>query len=80
MPIFVPEIANTCMAEDKKKRGRPSTGVKTVDIHYKMSRVLYDALPLEIKRNTYINDAVRDKMIRDGYLSEKLDLDKDEKD
>lgn len=58
------------MAEEKKKRGRPS-GVNTVDIHYKMSQELYDALPKEIKRNTYINDAVREKMLRDGYLHDK---------
>ena len=58
------------MAEEKKKRGRPS-GVNTVDIHYKMSQELYDALPKEIKRNTYINDAVKQKMILDGYLFKK---------
>lgn len=57
------------MAEEKK-RGRPA-GVNTVDIHYKMSRELHDALPKEIKRNTYINDAVREKMLRDEFLSPK---------
>ncbi len=55
------------MAEEKRKPGRPA-GVKTVDIHYKMSKELHDALPKEIKRNTYINDAVREKMIKDGYI------------
>lgn len=59
------------MAEEKKKPGRPASGVKTVDIHYKMSRELYDSLPLEVKRNTYINNAVREKMQRDGYLTPK---------
>lgn len=59
------------MAEDKKKRGRPASGVNTVDIHYKMSKELFDALPKEVKRNTYINDAVREKMLRDGYLPPK---------
>ena len=59
------------MAEDKKKRGRPASGVKTVDIHYKMSQELYDALPKSVKRNTYINDAVRERMLRDGYLHDK---------
>ena len=59
------------MAEEKKKRGRPASGVNTVDIHYKMSKELFDALPKDIKRNTYINDAVRLKMILDGFLSEK---------
>ena len=56
------------MAEEKKRRGRPSTGVNTVDIHYKMSSDLFNALPSDIKRNTYINDAVRAKMKKDGYL------------
>ena len=59
------------MAEEKKKRGRPASGVNTVDIHYKMSKKLFDALPKDIKRNTYINDAVKEKMILDGYLSKK---------
>ena len=58
------------MTEDKKKRGRPASGVKTVDIHYKMSKELYDALPKDMKRNTYINDAVREKMQSDGYILE----------
>ena len=58
------------MAEEKKKPGRPS-GVNTVDIHYKMSRELFDALPKDIKRNTYINQAVREKMLRDGYLDKE---------
>ena len=59
------------MAEEKKKRGRPASGVKTVDIHYKMSKELYDALPKKVKRNTYINEAVREKMLRDEYIYEK---------
>ena len=59
------------MAEEKKKRGRPASGVNTVDIHYKMSKELFDALPKDIKRNTYINDAVKQKMLLDGYLFKK---------
>ena len=57
------------MAEDKKKRGRPASGVNTVDIHYKMSKELFDALPKTIKRNTYINNAVLEKMKKDGYIN-----------
>lgn len=61
------------MAEDitveKKQRGRPATGVTTVDIHYKMSLDLFNALPKDIKRNTYINDAVRAAMVKDGYIN-----------
>ena len=59
------------MAVEKKKRGRPASGVNTVDIHYKMSKELFDALPKDIKRNTYINDAVKQKMLLDGYLFKK---------
>lgn len=54
--------------EEKKRRGRPSTGVTTVDIHYKMASDLFSALPSDVKRNTYINDAVRAKMKEDGYI------------
>ena len=56
------------MAEEKKRRGRPATGVKTIDVHYKMAIDLYEALPSETKRNTYINEAVRLKMKMDGYI------------
>ena len=56
------------MEEEKKRRGRPSTGVNTVDIHYKMASDLFNALPNDIKRNTYINDAVRAQMKKDGYI------------
>ena len=58
------------MAKEKKQRGSPATGVTTVDIHYKMSKDLYDALPSGIKRNNYINNAVRAKMKEDGYLKD----------
>jgi len=56
--------------EEKKRRGRPSTGVNTIDIHYKMAKDLFDALPDSINRNGYINDAVREKMIQHGYISD----------
>ncbi len=56
------------MIEEKKRRGRPSTGVTTVDVHYKMALDLYNALPSDIKRNTYINDAVRAQMKKDGLI------------
>ena len=56
------------MIEEKKKRGRPASGVTTVDIHYKMALDLFNAMPSEIKRNTYINDAVREKMKKDGFI------------
>lgn len=54
--------------EEKKRRGRPSTGVNTTDVHYKMAKDLFDALPKSINRNAYINDAVREKMIQHGYI------------
>ncbi len=56
------------MEEEKKLRGRPATGVNTVDVHYKMASDLFNALPSTVKRNTYINDAVREKMIKDGFI------------
>lgn len=56
------------MEEGKKLRGRPATGVNTVDVHYKMASDLFNALPSTVKRNTYINDAVREKMAKDGYI------------
>ena len=56
------------MEREKKKRGRPASGINTVDIHYKMSKDLFDTLPKEVKRNTYINEAVREKMKKDGYI------------
>ncbi len=62
---------NQIMEEEKKLRGRPATGVNTVDVHYKMSSDLFNALPPTVKRNRYINDAVREKMKKDGYISEK---------
>ncbi len=56
------------MEEKESKRGRPSSGVNTVDVHYKMSKDLYNALPKTLKRNTYINEAVREKMKKDGFI------------
>ena len=57
------------VGEEKNKRGkgRPA-GINTVDIHYKMSKDLFDALPKSVNRNGYINDAVRVKMAKDGYI------------
>jgi len=74
------------MEEKKSNRGGKREGAgrhkrvesKTVLLY--LEKGLNDALPKSINRNAYINDAVREKMQRDGYLSEKLDLDKDEKD
>ena len=62
---------NLGMGEEKKLRGRPATGVNTVDVHYKMASDLFNALPSTVKRNTYINDAVREKMTKDGYIGKE---------
>ena len=59
------------MAEEKRGKGRPA-GVNTVDIHYKMAKDLFEALPSSINRNGYINDAVREKMIQHGYINESV--------
>ena len=61
------------MAENKNwggKRegaGRPK-GVETTLISVKLETVLVDALPSDINRSKYINDAVRAKMKKDGYI------------
>ena len=60
--------------EEKKRRGRPA-GVNTVDIHYKMAKDLFEALPPSINRNAYINDAVREKMIQHGYINKDVKKD-----
>jgi hypothetical protein len=38
------------------------------DLSENTLQLLLNALPSDIKRNTYINDAVRVKMKEDGYI------------
>ena len=62
------------MEETKKKRGgrregagRPK-GVDTTLISVKLETELLQALPIGINRSKFINDAVREKMKRDGLI------------
>ena len=68
------------MEEIKKTRGgarpgagRKPTGITTTSIGFKLDNDLFDVFAAHkenIKRNRYINDAIRAKMIADGYLNE----------
>lgn len=69
---FAKNIAN--MDEEKKgwggKRphaGRPK-GVDTTLISVKLETELVEALPSDLNRSKYINDAVRERMKKDGYI------------
>lgn len=58
------------MEEEKRRRGRPK-GKNSHSINYKMALDLWDALILlkgQFNRNQYINDALREKMKKDGYI------------
>ena len=63
------------MEEKVEKRGgkRENAGRKKRDKDVKpillnLEQALFDKLPKELNRNAYINDAVREKMKKDGYL------------
>lgn len=64
------------MEEIKKKRGgkregagRKAVGLSTHPMALKLDNDLFDVLSgLDIIKNRYINDAVREKMIKDGYI------------
>lgn len=51
----------------RKGAGRPK-GVDTTLISVKLETELLRALPLGINRSKYVNDAVREKMLRDGII------------
>lgn len=64
------------MEETKKQRGgkregagRKPVGISTHAMALKLDNDLYKALGLaSLNKNRYINDAVREKMARDGLL------------
>lgn len=69
---FAKNTAN--MDEEKKswggkrpRAGRPK-GVDTKLISVKLETVLVESLPSDLNRSKYINDAVRERMKRDGYI------------
>ena len=62
------------MDEEKKgwggkrpRAGRPK-GVDTKLISVKLETVLVESLPSDLNRSKYINDAVRERMKKDGYI------------
>ena len=71
---FAPKTEN--MKETKKQRGgkregagRKPVGISTHAMALKLDNDLYEALGLaSLNKNRYINDAVREKMARDGLL------------
>ena len=77
-PIFYISLhAKTMYMEEIKKQrggkregaGRKPVGISTTAMSLKLDNDLYNALVATgLKRNRYINDAVREKMIKDGYI------------
>ena len=69
MIIFATKF-NIVMQAEKRHRGRPK-GENSHSMNYKMALDLWNALlPLkgQFNRNQYINDALREKMKKDGYI------------
>lgn len=66
------------MEKIKKQRGgkregagRKAVGLSTTAMSLKLDNELYAALNSHgLNKNRYINNAVRDAMIRDGYIGE----------
>lgn len=62
--------------EDNKKSGRGGRRegagrhkrVESQKVLFYFEKDLYEAFPKSINRNAYINDAVREKMKKDGYI------------
>lgn len=81
MIIFAPKFEN--MEELKKKRGgkregagRKAVGLSTHPMALKLDNDLFEALAkLDINKNRYINDAVREKMIQHGYIHNSVSED-----
>lgn len=71
------------MEELKKQRGgkregagRKAVGLSTHPMALKLDNDLYEALAkLDINKNRYINDAVREKMIQHGYIHNSVNND-----
>lgn len=64
------------MAEEKKQRGgkregagRKAVGISTHPMALKLDNDLYDVLSkINLNKNRYINEAVRERMKREGYI------------
>ena len=67
------------MEETKKQRGgrregsgRKPTGLSTTPMSLKLDNDLYTALNSHgLNKNRYINNAVREAMLRDGFIDEE---------
>ena len=51
----------------RPRAGRPK-GVDTTLISVKLETELVNSLPSDINRSKYVNDAVRERMKKDGYI------------
>ena len=51
----------------RPRAGRPK-GVDTTLISVKLETELVEALPSDLNRSKYINEAVRERMKKDGYI------------
>lgn len=61
------EEKKSCRGGKRDGAGRPKrVESKTVLLYFEKD--LNDALPKSLNRNAYINDAVREKMKKDGYI------------
>ena len=71
------------MEELKKQRGgkregagRKAVGVSTHPMALKLDNDIFEALAkIDINKNRYINDAVREKMIQHGYIHNSVSED-----
>lgn len=70
------------MEEKKSNRGGKREGagrpkrVESRTVFLYLEKDLNDALPKSLNRNAYINEAMREKMLRDGYLPAEQSSDK----
>lgn len=66
------------MEENKKKRGgkregagRKAVGISTHAMALKLDNDLFDTFSASsLNKNRYINDAIREKMLKDGLITE----------
>ena len=52
----------------KRRKVGVAKGVDTTLISVKLETVLVESLPSDLNRSKYINDAVKDRMKKDGYI------------
>jgi hypothetical protein len=52
----------------RENAGRKKRDKEVKPILLNLETTLYEALPKSLNRNAYINDAVREKMAKDGFI------------